>query len=193
MHIKEFNVKGFRLGAVTLSYELKTDHLPFSAEDKKTYLNLLESVDSSPKEVYENLQTLLTSYPDNPKLLSLYSYVCFQLKKYLKGNRAIKANYQKNPDNLFAKINYGNLLVRKNRKRAFKKLFKSHDLTKLYPEKASFHVSEYRGFMTMMGFYSILIGARKDAICYHHLAKIADPNHPSVVCLGKKLVLNRGG
>ncbi|MCH9613709.1 MAG: hypothetical protein SP1CHLAM54_07180 [Chlamydiia bacterium] len=187
MHIKEFNLEGVHLGAITINFNEQKDHLTIPIEAQEVYLALLDQAKHSPKEVYKDLVELLSKHPKNAEILSLYSFVCFQLKKFIKGNRAIKDNYQFNKDNLFAQINYGNLLVRRNRKRAFRKLFKHHDLTKIYPHKTTFHITEYRGFMTMMGFYFILEGARNKAICYHYLAKIADPSHPSVVCLGKKL------
>lgn len=187
MYIKPVDILDIKLQGTVVHFETLDSHIDLPDEVKADFLKLYSQAVSHPKKTYKEIKALAKANPKSPEILNLFSYVCFQLKKTSKGNRALIQNYRENPENLFAKINFGDYLIRRGKKRALKKLFPSFDLTVLYPDRKSFHVSEYRGFMTMAGFYYLLIRDQKKAKCYHFLAKSTDPNHPSVVCLGKKL------
>lgn len=160
---------------------------PQAKEMSKEYLQLFENAQSNPKKTLPLIQAFAEKNPDMPQANNLLAYALIRTKKVKKAEELIVNTYQKHPDYLFGKINYADLCLRKKRISEIPQIFSSFDLSQLYPEKKQFHFSEFRGFMVVMGFYHLALGQRKAAETYYTLAVKADPLHPGVEALEKKL------
>lgn len=157
-------------------------------EDLKNYLNLYEMAKSKPKKALKDLLQLKEKYPDFPEIDNLLSYVYIRLRKIRRAEELTKNAYKKFPDYLFARINYADQCLRKGKIDEIEEIFdhKFH-LKELYPKRKVFHYSEFRGFMVVMGFYHLALGDRSAAEQYYLNAVKADPLHPSLNALEKKL------
>ncbi len=145
-------------------------------------------VQADPKQAKERLEGFYKTHPKLPEIASLLTFVYIQLKEVKKAEALILETYKRHPTHLIAKINYADQCLRKKKKELIPAIFENtFDLFKLYPEKKLFHISEYRGFLVVMGFYHLAIKERAKAEEYHLLACRADLTHPSVMALEKKL------
>ena len=159
-----------------------------SQEDLNLFTCLYEQAQKNPRKANAEIGRLHARYPKHPAILNLFSYVLLSLKKPKKAEKLIVKNYLYNPDNLLAKINYGDFCLRKKRSHQIPIIFdQKYQLRALYPSRQTFHIVEFRSFMTLMGWYFSAIKQKDIALCYHYLAKRIDPSHPQVNLLGKKL------
>lgn len=180
----------FKLPPHTITWEQELSHLKesFSEEDLGTFLKLYSLANENPREAKKKVELFMKSHTDHPEVLNLLTFLYIACRKIRKADRLIEENYSKNPNYLFAKINYADLCLRRKKPQIIPEIFnKKLNLRELYPNKKMFHISEYRGFMTLMGFYHLSIGKREAAEGYHYLASRVDPNHPNTKILEKKL------
>lgn len=176
--------------AHTITWDQDLSHLKksFSEDDLGTYLLLYSLAEENPRKAIKGVEKFSESHPDHPEVLNLLTYLYLIRRKIWKTGRLIEENYAKNPDYLFAKINYADLCLRRKNFQKIPEIFNNNlNLQDLYPNKKLFHVSEFRGFMVLMGFYHHAIGKRATAECYHYLAVRVDPKHPGTKTLAKKL------
>ncbi|MBF5059538.1 tetratricopeptide repeat protein [Candidatus Neptunochlamydia vexilliferae] len=160
----------------------------FSKEDLAEFLTFYSLAEESPKKAQKKVEKFREKYPNSPAVLNLLTFLYLSRRKIFKANRLIRENYANNPHDLFARINYADLCLRKKKSEAIGEVFNhTYSLTELYPERKTFHVSEFRGFMVVMGFYHLAIGKKEAAECYHYLAAKVDPDHPGPKVLAKKL------
>ena len=82
--------------------------------DLNTFLTLYELAKKNPKKGKKEVEGLYNKYPNHPEILNLLASIYLSLGKMGKANRLIEENYRKNPDYLFAKINFADLLLRQN-------------------------------------------------------------------------------
>lgn len=149
---------------------------------------LFAQANETPKAVKERLEGFYKTHPDLPEVANLLTYVYIQLKDLKKAEALILESYEKHPTHLIARINYADQCLRNKKKELVPAIFgNTFDLFKLYPEKKLFHISEYRGFLVLMGFYHLAIKERAKAEEYYLQACRADLTHPSVIALEKKL------
>ena len=140
------------------------------------------------KKARKEVEIFQNDYPDTPEVLNLLTYLNVCRKRIRQAERLVDENFQKNPDYLFARINYADLCLRRKKLQKIPKLFNfKFNLRDFCPNKKMFHISEFRGFMVMMGHYHLLIQKREAAECYHYLAHRVDPSHPNTKTLQKKL------
>ncbi len=188
--IPEQRTPHFYLPSHTITWEQDLSHLKqvFSAEDLETFLSLYSLAQENTRKAQKKVEKFRESHRDHPEVLNLLTYLYLAKRRIWKANRLIEENYAKNPDYLFAKINYGDLCLRRKKVQKIPEIFnKKSSLQELYPNKKIFHISEFRGFMVLMGFYHLALGKREAAECYHYLAERVDPKHPSTKILEKKL------
>ena len=173
---------------VTFKQELKSLKDVLSKEDLKTFLELHQKVNTKPKVCIKDINALLKKYPKTPEIYNLLSYAYIRTRKIKKAENITKMAYEAIPDNLFVKINYADQCLRKKKPQEIEEIFKQQtDLKKLYPSRTAFHVSEFVGFMNVMGFYHLAIKKRDEAICYHYFSHKLDAQNTSTRFLGKKL------
>jgi hypothetical protein len=159
-------------------------------DDATIFHYLHRQADQKAKNHRKLIRALRKKYPKEPEILNLAASIYFAHHKPRRANACIKLNYRFNPNYLFAKINYADLCLRRKRAKKVPAIFHhTFNLPDLYPERKVFHVSEFRGFMVVMGFYHLAIKNRDAAMCYHYLAYKVDPSHPSVKILQKHLEL----
>lgn len=160
-----------------------------SREDYHLLLSLYECCLKPSKKDLFSLELLVSTYPKTPQLKNLLTFFYLRRKQIKKAERLVIETYKAHPDHLIAKINYGDYCLRKKKIDQIPLMF-SHtfDLRLLYPSKTVFQMEEFRGFMTLMGFYHHAIGQQEQALCYHYLASRVDPRHPAVLLLGRTLL-----
>ncbi len=157
-------------------------------QDGALFFSVHAQATTPSKQTLKTIKHLLNKYPTHPEILNLAASLYLFSKKQKKANRCIERNYAANPDYLFAKINYADLCLRRKKSAQIPAIFNHQDsLVALYPQRTTFHVSEFRGFVTVMGLYALALGHRDRASCYHYLAYRVDPRHPSTRILQKKL------
>ncbi|MCK4935031.1 MAG: hypothetical protein KAR79_05540 [Simkaniaceae bacterium] len=190
LHIPFQKTPHFELSPHVVTWKKDQNRLKkqFLPSDFEAFLVLYELSQKKPKKAKKDLELLKKRCDAVPELLNLLGFVYARCKKIKLADKLIIENFQKNPDNLLARINYADYCLRKKKLQKIPELFsETFDLTKLYPERKYFHISEFRGFMVMMGLYHLQIKKRETAICFHYLARAVDPHNPSTTCLGKKL------
>jgi len=151
-------------------------------EKSQLYLELFELSQKKPKEALAKI-----GIPSSPEIANLKAYIYLKAKKLRKAEAAIKNAYRGFPFYLPAMVNYADLCLRHKKREEIPHIFPNFDLASLFPDRRLFHFSEFRGFMTAMGFYHLAISDRTKAELYYVLATKADPLHPSVEALEKKI------
>lgn len=151
-------------------------------EPPKQYAALYELAQQKPDEVLKKLETV-----KDPENANLKAYALLKMKNLAEAEKVIEDNFAKYPDNISSKINYADLCLRKKRWKEIGKIFPSTDLAALYPDKTTFTISEFRGFMVVMGFYHCKLWKYSLAEQFYILAVKADPLHPSVHLLENKI------
>lgn len=190
LHIPKQQVGKFTLSSqfVTWNRDKKGLETALSKEDLHRFLQLHEEVEKKPSSHLKELEALHQKYPNVSEIANLLTFTYIKTRKIKKAERLIKQVYMRSPDCLFAKINYGDQCLRKGKWKSIPEIFDGKcDLKELYPEKSTFHVTEFRGFMNLMGHYFLLKNERDIAECYHYLSQVVDPKHPSTKHLAYKL------
>ncbi|MCB1107845.1 MAG: hypothetical protein KDK76_07100 [Chlamydiia bacterium] len=188
--IPEQRTPHFYLPSHLITCKQDLSHLKerFSKEDLKTFLSLYSKAQSNPKKTLKEVKNFQTLHPDHPEVLNLLTYLLVSRKKIRQGNHLIERNFQKNPDYLLARINYADLCLRRKKAQKIPELFNNKlNLKEFCPQRKSFHISEFRGFTTMMGHYYLQSGEGEAAECCLYLAHKIAPHHPSTKLLEKKL------
>lgn len=150
------------------------------------YLELLKEIERSPKKILQEVERYAKE-ENQPESLSLLAYAYLKCRKLKAAEEIIKQCYGLYPDHLTCRINYADQCLRKKRFKEIPKIFPSFKLEELYPKRSQFYVSEYRGFLVVMGQYHLAIKDLEEAEKYYIEAVKADPLHPSIVYLEKAL------
>ena len=141
-----------------------------------------------PHRAIPELVDLVKKYP---KLSMLYNYLSVaysQAGQRDKAEEAIRENYRRNPDYLFARLNYAELCRAQGDYEQIAEIFEhKFDLKLLYPNRKRFHISEVANFMGLMGIYFWETGERKGAERYYEILKEIAPSYPVTKMLRRKL------
>ncbi|MES2345764.1 MAG: hypothetical protein V4494_07505 [Chlamydiota bacterium] len=173
-----------------ISYDpLPTDGLAtLNLTERQEYDRLYEKALVNPKEMLPAIIDFGKTHPHLPEIENLLAVVYLYLKQIDKVEMLIKESYEKFPNYLFARINYADQCLRKKKPELIPAIFnETFDLKALYPLKPHFHVSEFRGFMVFMALYHLSLKQKSAAEHYYKLSSEAEPHHPSVLELHKKL------
>ena len=131
---------------------------------------------------------LIKKYPQIPRLYNYLSVAYSCAGQGEKAEEAILDNYRRNPDYLFARLNYAELCLRQRDYRKVAEIFENKfDLKLLYPNRKRFHITEVAGFMGLIGIYFLETGEREGAEKYHEILKELAPRHPMAKMLRSKL------
>jgi tetratricopeptide (TPR) repeat protein len=159
----------------------------FSKAEAKKFAELLNEAQLEPQKTYQTVLEWKKKHPKNPIVDNLLAFSLSRNEELKKVEQLVTESYHAYPDYLFAKINYADQCLRKKKLDQIPLIFPSFDLKVLFPKKAKFHVSEYRGFMILASRYHLKIGQRQLAQKYYQNAYLADPSHPSLILLEKEL------
>jgi hypothetical protein len=142
------------------------------------FLENLRDKPSVPKiraEVLPKLEKLIEQYPDIPPLYNYLSAALELLGEDEKVDVLLEEQYRKNPQYVFARLNYGYNLFSQGRTDEIPELL-AHKFTlqELFPERKEFHVSEVCAFAAFMGLYQYILGHRKASDAWLELASMID-------------------
>lgn len=172
-----------------VSFEAMPDSLKkaLSEEDLHRYLELLQQIQIKPRAVYKEVQSFCAAHNAVPEVINMLTYAHIQNYRIVEAEKLIETTYLKNPEYLFARVNYADQCIRKKKLDKVAAIFPSFNLQDLYPGKTVYHTSEFRGFLIMMSYYQIALKNREKAIHYFKTVKELEPSHPNVLYLEKKL------
>ncbi|MGL5263929.1 MAG: hypothetical protein ACRDAI_05065 [Candidatus Rhabdochlamydia sp.] len=158
-------------------------------DSKKIFFQKIHAqIQENPEKYLAALETFYKENPDVPEVVNLLTFAYLQLKKIKLAEELVKINYEMHPSYLCAKINYADQCLRHKNPQEIPVIFNhKRDLLELYPERSTFHYSEFRGFMVCMGFYHLACKDRIYANKHSSCAEEVDPLHPGVIALKKAL------
>ena len=155
---------------------------------KDSINRLYESIQNQPLEAIPELLEWIEKYPNVPLFYNYLSVAYSRSGQDQKVEEVIRENYRRNPEYLFARLNYGELCLSKRDYDRIPELFDhKFDLKLLYPKRNRFHISEVMGFMGLFGAYFFEIGDREMAQKYYEFLEQIDPSHVYTRRLRRKL------
>jgi lipoprotein NlpI len=139
---------------------------------------LYELTHTNPRKAIPRLMKLKEKYPNIPELYNWLAVSQAKTGDIPAYEATTKENYEKNPDYLFAKLNYADVCFNQGKLDEIPVIFdQKFELSFLYPERDIFHISEVVGFFGVMGIYHSETGNMDAAkVCYDLLNQIA-PEH----------------
>jgi tetratricopeptide (TPR) repeat protein len=141
-----------------------------------------------PHRAIAELVDLIKKYPNLPMLYNYLSVAYSQAGQREKAEKAIRDNYRRNPDYLFARLNYAELCRAQGDYEQIAEIFEhKFDLKLLYPNRKRFHISEVANFMGLMGICFWETGEREVAERYYEILKEIAPSYPMTKMLRRKL------
>jgi tetratricopeptide (TPR) repeat protein len=149
---------------------------------------LHNAVQRRPREVIPELEGLIKKYPHIPMFYNYLVVAYSAAGEHEKAEETARKNYERNPDYLFARLNYAELFLRRGEYERVAEIFDhTFDLKLLYPKRKRFHVSEVVGFMGLVGIYFLGLGEREAAERYYEILQQVAPDEPLTVQLGRQL------
>ncbi len=141
-----------------------------------------------PQQAISELSKLIKNYPKIPVLYNHLSHAYERSGDPSSRDANVLECYKKFPTYLFAQINYAQYCLAKGDPEKIPKIFSNKlDLKLLYPQRTTFHISEYTGFMGMIGLYYVLIGKLDCAKQHYKALKCVAPRHSSTKRLKRVL------
>ena len=175
--------KGYRI-----VFEKEDGVCLLGSKQKKRFEDLCNKVQNDPQKHLGELESFCREHAEISEAANLLAFAYLRLKKKPEAEKLIEKTYHDHPEYLIGKINYADQALRLGKKELIPHIFGNcFDLNALYPDREHFHFSEFRGFMTLMGFYHLEIGEKEKAEEYYQLAFQVDPLHPSVAALERKI------
>lgn len=158
------------------------------AEVKEAVQRLHKLARTRPHAAIPELLDLMEQYPDVPIFYNYLSAAYSRAGERKKMAEVIRENYDRNPDYLFARVNYAELCILQGELEKVPAIFDhKFDLKLLYPRRNRFHISEVASFMGVIGRYFYEMGEREMAEQYYELLRQLDPGHPFTRLLKRKL------
>lgn len=138
-------------------------------------LNTMLTEDSG--RAIEQLKPLLEQHPDVPMLYN-WLLVAYQVQGDIeKAGEIALANYQRDPNYLFARLNYAQYLMHHGKLEEVAEVFDdTWDLKMLYPHRNEFHITEFLGFQAIVIQYMMRIGNDETAQMLFDMMKRVAPD-----------------
>jgi tetratricopeptide (TPR) repeat protein len=183
---KPQNAPVIRDGLLYVEYDITTEpildrryrKLPRAVKDEFEKFHWLAQTD--PRKVIAELPQWIKRYPDVPLLYNYLAAAYSQAGDNVEAERITLENLKRNPDYLFARLNYAEFcLARGDYAAVAETLEHKFDLKLLYPHRNRFHISEVVNFMYIVGRYWIGIGERASAEKYYDLLHQIAPDEPA--------------
>jgi tetratricopeptide (TPR) repeat protein len=142
--------------------------------------DLHATIKSNPQKAVDILEKLKEKYPNVPQIFNLLGLAYSELGNKTKAYDIAKENYLKNPEYLFAKINYAELFIHKKQFEKIPPIFDNKlDLKLLYPHRDVFHLSEVAAFYGLIGLYYVFTNDMELANSCYKIMENVYPDHPS--------------
>jgi len=134
--------------------------LPRDVTDEFERLHALVQIDA--RKAIGELPQWIKRYPDIPMLYNYLSVAYAQTGAHREAEQMILENLRRNPEYLFARLNYAEICLARGDYQAVAET-RDHkfDLKLLCPHRKRFHISEFVGFMSVIGRYFAGIGKRE--------------------------------
>lgn len=147
-----------RLTSYEIIYEpIKDTKLPRAINARLEDLHDMAFTD--PRKAIEQLLALKENYPNVPVLYNFLAAAYSRVGNLKAMREMIVENYQRNPDYLFARINYAQISIQDGNIDQIPVIFDNKfDLELLYPNRNRFHVTEFAGFTAIICAYFSLTG-----------------------------------
>lgn len=167
-------------------YDRRFRRLPQPVKDEIEAL--YEKAKRSPWEAIPDLLEMIQLYPDLPMLYNFLTVAYGRAGQKEALERTIEENLRRNPDYLFARLNYAEILMARGEVERIPEIFENKlELTLLYPKRKRFHISEVINFTGIMGWYFVEVGQREIAEKHYELLKELDLHHEMTTRLRRKL------
>lgn len=112
----------------------------------------------NPRKAINRLNQLKQQYPNYPRIYNYLANAFSFLRDTKKVIEVVEENYRKNPEYLFAKINYAEICLHRGEIDKIPIIFNDKfDLKMLYPHRNEFHVTEAVSFFGLLGRYYLKI------------------------------------
>lgn len=107
-----------------------------------------------PWQALPELLELKKKYPQVPQIYNYLAVAYSRAGELEKAEAITLENLRKNPDYLFARVNYAEICLARKEYEKIPDIFEhKYDLQMLYPKRKRFHIAEVANFMGIMGIY----------------------------------------
>jgi hypothetical protein len=157
------------------------------------HLNCLhDCVLTDPHRVIREGHEILEKYPDVPMVYSFLSSAYAEIGDHDNRVATVKTCRDKFPDYLFGKIALAQVYLATGKGKKIPEIFEGKlDLQLLYPQRTSFHLSEYMSFTSVLILYYDDIGRHRLAKHYYRmLTELVAPAHPLLRQLRRALLVS---
>jgi predicted Zn-dependent protease len=155
------------------------DEAPPDVEDELTEITRWGL--SNPMVVLPRVRELLERYPDEPHLLNKLAAGLAADGQTEKARAVAELNYRKNPNYLFARLNYAEFLLSdREHEKIIEVLGGTFNLRVMYPQRTVFHATEVAGLMAILARYHIFNGNAIAASNAFAVLREVDPDHPTL-------------
>jgi tetratricopeptide (TPR) repeat protein len=151
---------------------------------QKKIHDIYYAIYNEPEKAIVRIKSLLKKYPDVPNLYNHLAVAYSELGDIENVDKTVSKSYKKHPDYIFAKIAFAESCIRNDEIDMIPVIFNRHyDLKSLYPDRDTFHVTEFVAFTYLMGRYFEIIGKHKTANLYLDMLTEIVPDHPATEAL----------
>lgn len=148
--------------------------LPQSVKDKLE--DLCQEAQRRPLQAIPELRALNKKYPQIPQIYNYLAVAYSRAGESKKAEAITLKNMYKNPDYLFARLNYAEFCLTRGEYEKIPEIFEyKYDLQLLYPRRKRFHVLEVVNFMGTVGLYFAKTNQRELAEQYNKILQELDP------------------
>jgi hypothetical protein len=183
---EEFDYEDGQLSSFVVTDEPTIDKYSKRITDKiqKKINELYNMVFEQPVQAIPILEDLVKKHPGVVQFSNYLSSAYSGIGDEENAKRVVLELYKKEPDYLFAKINYADICMQDGDLDKVSEIFEDkYDLQEIYPDRDEFHVSEALGFSNVMCWYFIHKGDTTKASRYFDMMENIEPDHPSVMLL----------
>jgi tetratricopeptide (TPR) repeat protein len=107
-----------------------------------------------PDDAIPELEKLKAEFPNVAKIYNFLFNAYIITGNFKKAEEIAEENFKKNPDYLFARINYAYTFLRKKQYDKIPPIFDNKfDLKAIFPNRKTFHISEFAGFTDFITMY----------------------------------------
>jgi tetratricopeptide (TPR) repeat protein len=167
-----------------LSYDITYDACSSHVDSLKRMFSPAEHgrlfclISDDPSAAKRQIEALLERAPDSPILLNWLGRCHSLLGEHEQADALARRNFEKNPDYLFARVNYAQVVLRHGEVDQIPIIFDGKfDLKLLYPQRHEFHVSEFLAFASVMCEYYVRIGETDAAETMLETMEQIEPDH----------------
>jgi tetratricopeptide (TPR) repeat protein len=167
-------------------YDRRYKRLPRYVKDVIERLHT--EAQTAPHKAIPELLEWIKKHPRVPVFYNHLSVAYGLIGQQEKMRDVVLENYRRNPDYLFARLNYAELCLEQGDYEQVTEIFEhKFDLKLLYPKRNRFHISEVPSFMGLIGVYFSKIGERDSAVKYYDILREIAPDFEMTKRLRREL------